>query len=230
MFRIPGVRVWLFFLSVLALWVIAYAEHSVPNRAYAEYFLKQANDCREKECPQAKEKTYLRKAIYYAPGVSAAYFPLAMLLEGEGKKTMALQLMERGARLNFEDASIHSYLGQYYYESGHRELAFRHLSLATKNYLDCELCYFYLGEIHEGLGNNTYALNAYYWITENSQLYPLVLARKAALYIASGDFSRWHPVVEILRRDFKAYALADELMRYATTGEIPSFVPPLLKK
>jgi len=131
------------------------------NARYAKVFHQFGKDCSEQHCSLDERMALAEKAVFHNPEFSDGYTVLGELHREKGEVPAALELHKKALGLDLKNERSLLALGVHYFNENDLAQSLRYLNHFDSFYNRNYGLNYYLGRVHERLGNPILAVNYY---------------------------------------------------------------------
>lgn len=137
-----------FFL--LAALIHFYFNRTTLNPYYGKIFYKLGMECQvDSSCSFGKQLSYFKKAIFYDPNLSDAYYQLAMIYGKNGQHKEEIESYEKVALLDHTNGQAYFNVGSHYFQNGELDYALRYFLQSNRYKAGSHDTFYYMARIYE---------------------------------------------------------------------------------
>jgi len=140
-----GVVLFLGCVLIVSFW---YGEKTKRIVQYSKVFYKMGVECKNR-CGQDNQLEYFKKAIYYNPSLSGAYYQIALIYERMGDDAKSLEYFRRVAELDHENVLAAYHVGRQHFREGSYEHSLKYFLRCYKHRPCPDDVQYYLARIYD---------------------------------------------------------------------------------
>ncbi len=216
------------FIGLACLFVLAiiqwYIMRMEPNPRYGKVFYALGRECEENGCATNTQVYYFKRAVFYDPNLSDAYYRLGKIYGRNGQHGKEIEFYQKAGQLDHTNAEVYFQMGLDHFQKGELDHAIRCLLQSDRRKPSSPDTFYYLARAYDEKG--MYKEAAYYYVTLlvwGSPRSAEVCQRIWSISKIPGQF----PVVTgqlMMLRHAPQYDLWEQIDAYLKTDRVPEFM------